>query len=233
MPLIKPPTPEQISQDKAEISGQFDRAFTLIEQLASDTAELKMAEKERNEKLDKAIEDVEGVIADLKSANERREEDTRRIADDVNRVREMIPKALEGWKNDRDAKVTELGGELKSLKTLLNNRLQPSRVPTPPATGGHSAPSYSGNIGHANGTTVAGVPGVSLAGADAAKAPVQNATASPLPSSVATTENSSGIASAAGQGVPSTAKKPNRAAIPAWQMAAQQSAANEGNSAQQ
>lgn len=233
MPLIKPPTPEQLSQDKAEISGQFDRAFTLIEQLASDTAELKMAEKERNDKLDKAIEDVEGVIADLKSANERREEDTRRIADDVNRVREMIPKALEGWKNDRDAKVTELGGELKSLKTLLNNRLQPARIPTPPTTGGHSAPAYSGNIGHANGATVAGVPGVTLANADAAKA--QNVPTSPLPSSAATTENASGIPTAVGQGVPA-AKKPNRAAIPAWQMAAQQSAAkeaNESNSAQQ
>lgn len=146
MPLISPPTPPQIEQDKVAIDAEFERAFALIDQLATDTAAIKSAEAERTEKLDAALEDMEATINELRTASKRREEEARRIGDEVRGLREMIPKALDGWKADGDSKLKEIGGELKSLKVLVSNRVggqtASNSAGRPPA---YTAPSASGN----------------------------------------------------------------------------------------
>ncbi|CAG8948473.1 unnamed protein product [Penicillium salamii] len=122
-PLIAPPTPPQLEQDKENIDEQFSRAFTLIEQLSTDTAALKSAEEARTERLDGALKDVESLVADLKNSSRRRDDETRRISDEVKSLKDAIPKALEGAREGNENRLKELGTELKSLKTLLGNRL--------------------------------------------------------------------------------------------------------------
>ncbi|CAP92123.1 peroxisomal docking factor component Pex14-Penicillium chrysogenum [Penicillium rubens Wisconsin 54-1255] len=122
-PLIAPPTPPQLEQDKENIDEQFSRAFTLIEQLSTDTAALKTAEEARTERLDGALKDVENLVADLKNSSRRRDDETRRISDEVKSLKDAIPKALEGAREGNENRLKELGTELKSLKTLLGNRL--------------------------------------------------------------------------------------------------------------
>ncbi|KAL4764317.1 putative peroxisomal membrane anchor protein (Pex14) [Aspergillus foveolatus] len=130
-PLIAPPTPPQLEQDKQHIDEQFSRAFALIEQLSTDTAALKTAEEARTEKLDATLRDVETLVADLKSASRRRDDETRRINDEVNALKDAIPKALEGAREGNENRLRELGTELKSLKTLLGNRLGGNASPSP------------------------------------------------------------------------------------------------------
>lgn len=72
-PLVAPPTPDRLEQDKKAIDEQFERAFALVDQLAKDTDELKAAEKERTERLDQALTNLESVITELKTASKRRE----------------------------------------------------------------------------------------------------------------------------------------------------------------
>ena len=135
-PLISPPTPPQLEADKASIDESFNRAFALIEQLTTDTAAIKESESERTEKLDTTLKDVGGVIEDLKAANTRREAESRIIADQVTGLKDMIPKALEGWKASGDAKLEELGQEVQSLKKLLENRVgRPGGAPIPTGRG--------------------------------------------------------------------------------------------------
>ncbi|PTU21659.1 hypothetical protein P175DRAFT_0556616 [Aspergillus ochraceoroseus IBT 24754] len=122
-PLIAPPTPPQLEQDKQNIDEQFSRAFTLIEQLSTDTAALKTAEEARTEKLDATLRDVETLVAELKAASRRRDDETRRINDEVKSLKDAIPKALEGAREGNENRLRELGTELKSLKVLLSNRL--------------------------------------------------------------------------------------------------------------
>ncbi|KAI9368913.1 peroxisomal membrane anchor protein conserved region-domain-containing protein [Aspergillus egyptiacus] len=133
-PLIAPPTPPQIEQDKQNIDEQFSRAFALIEQLSTDTAALKTAEEARTEKLDGTLRDVETLLADLKSASRRRDDETRRINDEINALKDAIPRALQGAREGNENRLRELGTELKSLKTLLGNRLgsAASGSPVPP-----------------------------------------------------------------------------------------------------
>lgn len=146
LPLISPPTPPQLEADKASIDASFNRAFALIDQLTTDTAELKEKETQRTQKLDTTLKDVDTVIEDLKAANTRREAESRIIADQIQGLKEQVPKALEGWKANGDAKLDELGQEMQSLKKLLENKVGRSgATSTTPAWKSQAPPTANGN----------------------------------------------------------------------------------------
>lgn len=123
MPLVAPPTPEKLEQDKKSIEEQFDRAFSLVEQLSKDTEELKKAEQQRTDRLDGALSELETVMSDLKSANRRREDDAQRVRDEVQSLKDAIPKAMNNQKDLTDNRLKEINGELTSLKTLVSQRM--------------------------------------------------------------------------------------------------------------
>lgn len=135
VPIIAPPTPPQLEQDKQSIDEQFARAFTLIDQLSADTATLKSAEEARTERLDTALREVENVLSELKSSSRRRDDETRRISDEVKNLKDSIPKALEGAREGNENRLKDLGTELRSLKTLLNNRLSAGSAASTPVSG--------------------------------------------------------------------------------------------------
>lgn len=154
VPLIAPPTPPQLEQDKASVDASFDKAFALLDQLATDTQELKDAEKERKERLDRALSDVESVVDKMKEANENREMEAKRIAREIEEIKEQIPKAIQREKETTDGRLKDLTTEMKSLKTLVGNRMvQRTTTPswqssTPDGITGGSKPSS----GYAEGT---------------------------------------------------------------------------------
>lgn len=121
--MISPPTPEQLEADKKSIDDQFEKAFSLVDQLSKDTEALKAAEQQRTEKLDSALADLETVINDLKSSNRRREDEGQRIRDEVSNLKDSIPKALDAQKNLTDSRLQEVNSELKSLKTIISQRM--------------------------------------------------------------------------------------------------------------
>ena len=217
-PLIAPPTPPQLEQDKASIDASFEKAFALLDQLSTDTSALKASEEARTERLDTALRDVEEVITELKSASRRREDEGRRISEEVSVLKGLIPKALEGQKDLTDGRLKELGSELKSLKTLIGNRMG----------GGVSSPAASArNYGTLAGQTVNGsgtntpreppaqnsslVSGTTGLAANSGSSENQTAASStPNPVSSGPTREGSNTFGTSG----------GRAAIPAWQMAA-------------
>lgn len=223
VPLIAPPTPPQLEQDKAAVDDSFKRAFDLLEQLNTDTAALKASEETRTTRLDNALGEMESVLASLKESSKRQGDDNRRIEDDVRGLRDLIPKALDAQKDSTDARLKELSTELKSLKTLVGNRMG-SGAARPPSTPyyGAAQPQASVSTPNVNGTN-----------APTASAPAQQPTAAPLG------EQASGTSTAEAQGSSSSVPAPStpapektaspspygrlaggRAAIPAWQMAA-------------
>ncbi|KAF4443513.1 hypothetical protein F53441_11413 [Fusarium austroafricanum] len=217
-PMVAPPTPEKLEQDKKSIEDQFDRAFTLVEQLAKDTESLKNAEKERTEKLDAAIADLETVMSDLKASNRRREDDANRIRDEVQSLKDAIPKALENQKSLTDGRLREINTELTSLKTLVSQRMT-----APSTTSGSSTMNYmrgtSGSIsgsGSANTTTPAASTSAPAAKTNGEKTGVESTTTIPaaevpkptFPSTPQLNRSSSPLANMTG-----------KKSIPAWQMA--------------
>lgn len=231
VPLIKPPTPPQIEQDKAAIDEQFTRAFALLDQLATDTAALKAAEEARTTRLDAALDNLDIVVKDLTEADRRRNDDSRRTADEIRGLRDQLPRAMEAQKESTDGRLRELSQELKSLKTLIGNRMGNANVAQAP---GHQRP-LSGA-----GPASYGVPATTPAAAPAAPAaqaapvePAANGASSTAPATPAATTPAASTPAAAEPAAASSASPYNRfgsggkAAIPAWQMAASKKANGE------
>ncbi|KAI9044442.1 putative peroxisomal membrane anchor protein (Pex14) [Aspergillus affinis] len=215
-PLIAPPTPPQLEQDKENIDEQFSRAFTLIEQLSTDTAALKTAEETRTERLDTALREVENLVADLKTSSRRRDDETRRISDEVKSLKDAIPKAMEGAREGNENRLKELGTEVKSLKVLLGNRLGGAGSSSPVAGKpvGTSLPTASRPLEESTPTTPA-----------AAAAPATANGASAIPVAQEPQPSTGAAPAASTPSTPSAGGNPlsqfNRSAsIPAWQMAA-------------
>lgn len=129
-PLVAPPTPDRLETDKKSIDEQFEKTFALVEQLAKDTEALKAAEQERTERLDTALGELEAVINDLKSANRRRDDEAQRVREDVQNLKESIPRAMNNQKDLTDNRLREVNAELKSLKTLIAQRMNPNATST-------------------------------------------------------------------------------------------------------
>lgn len=229
MPLISPPTPPQLEADKASIDASFNRAFALIERLASDTTKLQISEAERTEKLDSSFEGIDSVVEDLKAANMRRGAESKVIADQVQGLKELVPKALQGWKASGDAKMEELSLEVQSLKRLLENKVGRSGGSSAPAGRGHALPTANENEKSSDNISILSRTSNSTTPANRES---PGAPSAPAP----------GITSPKQDGrAPSNnfERGDRRAAIPAWQMAAagKSGAANsspigEGNNAE-
>lgn len=67
--------------------------------------------------------ELETVLNDLKSSNRRREDEAQRIRDDVSNLKDSIPKALDAQKTLADSRLQEVNSELKSLKTIISQRM--------------------------------------------------------------------------------------------------------------
>lgn len=211
-PMIAPPTAPQLEQDKKAIDDSFERAFSLLDQLAKDTETLKTSEQARTERLDTALTEVENVISELKISSRRREEESRQISDEVRGLKDLIPKAMEGQKENTDSRLKELNTELKSLKTLMGQRMNPT---TQSSTNSYGRPSGVGA------STPNGTPSVTPNFSNANQSSSAENVA-PKPATVSNGTGTESVASTIGRTVsPFTTGAPaGRAAIPAWQMAA-------------
>lgn len=202
-PLIAPPTPERLEQDKKSIEEQFDKAFSLVEQLAKDTEALKAAEQERTERLDTALSDFETVINDIKAANRRRDDEAHRVREDIDSLRSGIPKAMDSHKDVTDQRLREINAELTSLKTLISQRMQSA-----------AAPSASSHVNGLNQTTTATASSDNTAAGKQATVTAESPTSSAAATPAAGDAAGSILTRGLGLGSPGA-----KASIPAWQMA--------------
>ncbi|KAK4105206.1 hypothetical protein N658DRAFT_503386 [Parathielavia hyrcaniae] len=205
-PLVAPPTPERLEQDKKSIDEQFEKTFSLVEQLAKDTETLKAAEKERTERLDTALNELETVISDLKSANRRRDDETQRVRDDVQNLKDAIPRALNNQKDLTDTRLREVNAELKSLKTLITQRMNPTATST--SVSNYLRPAASGNATPSSPAAATPAPAAESGSAEIKEEP----------------KPAQDYLSGANRSSPFSSGMQARASIPAWQMMASKSA---------
>lgn len=210
-PLIAPPTPPQLEQDKAAVDASFDKAFALLEQLATDTKELKDAEAARKERLDAALAEVESAISRMKQANDERELEAKRMAREVSEIRDQIPNAIAKEKEMTDNRLKDLHTEMKSLKTLVANRMQAGGAGSVPTPGRTTSSSYTQPSSQ-------GIPPVIN--------PVAGLTEEAQPQTNGTEANGPGLYSSAnppsreGASTPYSRLLNGKNAIPSWQLAA-------------
>ncbi|KAK5193315.1 peroxisomal membrane protein pex14 [Exophiala xenobiotica] len=223
-PLIAPPTPAQLEQDKAAIDEQFNKAFALLDTLSSDTAALKEAEEQRTQRLDTAIADIEAVVAELKAANMRRELDTSRLDADFRAMKDSLPRSIDNVRDASEKQLKELSNELGSLKLLLGNRMgagSSSLTQGISRTQPGVLPASSLNSANANANAPAGTPSSSsteptapnpLRSTPSFSSPANQFSSSTTVPAATTTSRPASAAAFGNSGFA------NKAAIPAWQM---------------
>lgn len=213
------------------MDDQFEKAFATLEQLAKDTEALKASEAARTEKLDKVLEDLEQFVRESKSASRRQEDETERLRQDIKTINAAIPKSMSAHKEFTDGRLKEIGNEVKSLKSLIWQRMNSTQASAPSPTTASST-TYNGGAGaqlrptSANATSVspATTPSAevkensNLNGSSSAQDENKTSTSTPAPSKQDYISSLGGRSSPFGSGAPAA-----KASIPAWQMAANNS----------
>ena len=239
-PLVTPPTPEKLEQDKETVDEQFEKAFVALEQLAKDTESLKASEQERTERLDKALGELEAFVRDAKSAGRRQDDETERLRDDVRALKSSIPNAMSAHKDFTDSRLKEISVEVRSLKSLIGQRItssSPTAASTPVATPAMASSTSSSYMrptvttpatnGHA---AASGVPApepsaVATAASDSPTTQTNGDTPTSSTAPSVSTGKQDYISSLGGRSTPFASGAPAaKASIPAWQLAATKSA---------
>lgn len=74
------------------MAAQFDAAEALLKEIQAETAAVRVAVEEQNEKVTKVTEDVANVVKDMRESEAHTRNEMREIREEVNTVREMLPK---------------------------------------------------------------------------------------------------------------------------------------------
>ncbi|KAI0721269.1 hypothetical protein C8T65DRAFT_825844 [Cerioporus squamosus] len=122
LPHLRPPSVTAYEQDKDAMAAQFDAAEALLKEIQAETAAVRTAVEEQNEKVAKVTQEVEDAVKDMRDGETRTRDEMREIREEVNNVREMLPKMIDKNKESHNQSLAELQQELKSLKALLLSR---------------------------------------------------------------------------------------------------------------
>ena len=76
------------------MAAQFDAAEALLKEIQAETAAVRVAVEEQNEKVAKVTQDVESAVKDMRDGETRTRDEMREIREEVNNVREMLPKVI-------------------------------------------------------------------------------------------------------------------------------------------
>jgi peroxin-14 len=92
LPHLQPPTSTAYEEDRDALTAQFDAAEALLKEIQAETAAVRIAVEEQNEKVDKATRDVEAAVKDMREGDVKTRDEMREIRDEINNIREMLPK---------------------------------------------------------------------------------------------------------------------------------------------
>ncbi|KAI5866225.1 peroxisomal membrane anchor protein conserved region-domain-containing protein [Durotheca rogersii] len=224
-PLVSPPTPDRLDQDKALVDEQFEKAFATLEQLSKDTEDLKASEKERTEKLDKVLEELESFMRDTRSASRRHDDEADRLREEMRALKGVIPKSMAANKDFTDNRLKEITNEVKSLKSLINQRMTAASSPAPSPSANSYLRTISGNAAPA----VTATAGVGSAGPTPGLDAVKENGDENTPQPAGRQDYISSLGSRTNPFV--SGPTPPKASIPAWQLAASKDAAAAPSSA--
>ncbi|KZT72736.1 hypothetical protein DAEQUDRAFT_704347 [Daedalea quercina L-15889] len=133
VPHLRPPSATAYEADRDALASQFDVAEALLKEIQTESAAVRLAVEQQNEKVEKATHDVEEVVKEMREGDSRVRDEMREIRDEISNIREMLPKMMEKNKESQQQTLAELQQELKSMKALLLSRgpSSPSGFSTP------------------------------------------------------------------------------------------------------
>ncbi|KAG0257428.1 peroxisomal membrane protein pex14 [Mortierella polycephala] len=195
-PKLQWPSQEDLDLDKKKLDEQFEEIEKSLAEVKDGSTAVAKNVEEQTAHVKESLEGMTGVLDGMKTNDDKREQELSGLKSEIENIKTMIPQLMEKNKESQTNVLNELQSEIKSLKSLLLNR----RAPTPGAT-------------PAGPTT--GPPAAPWSGAYSTASSSSPQPATPnVPVSTPKAEESNAMNFLN-----------NRASIPAWQLAAQKTAA--------
>ena len=92
VPYLKPPSSTVYEDDKDALTAQFDAAEALLKEIQAETAAMRSAVEEQQQKVEEVTTEVKSVVKEMKESEIRSRDEMREIREEINSIREMLPK---------------------------------------------------------------------------------------------------------------------------------------------
>jgi peroxin-14 len=218
LPSLNWPSAEKSEAERRALEARLDEAGTQLQALREQTTTVLTSLETQAQELQTTLRTMQATLQALTQADGARDDDVRRLRDEVEAVKTALPRTLERAKEDQKYALADLQAEVKSLKGLLLNRRPIAATPAtatlvPAGTAAGSVPTTPGTpaLGGPSAAPSVTPRGPMYAGRASATDPLPlvsstpTSTPSPMPPTTSATP---------------TAGPPQRAYIPAWQLAA-------------
>ncbi|ORX45435.1 hypothetical protein BCR36DRAFT_333314 [Piromyces finnis] len=146
--LLQIPSTKDLQNNNEQLTKQLDIASEALNSSKIETQTAIKLMDEQGEKIKSFMDTLTKSLNSLKEADEKRDEEIRTIKNDLENVKTLIPKIIEKSKETNDSVLQDLQNEIKSLKSLIVNRMTLSNQGTTPDS---SATASSSSSGESNG----------------------------------------------------------------------------------
>jgi len=121
--LLQIPSTKDLQENNEELSKQLEIASEALNSSKVETQTAIKLMDEQGDKIKNFMDILTKSLNGLKEADEKRDEEIRTIKNDLENVKTLIPKMIEKSKETNDLVLQDLQNEIKSLKSLIVNRM--------------------------------------------------------------------------------------------------------------
>ncbi|KAI3627275.1 PEX14 [Malassezia furfur] len=142
--LARPPNQTVLEAERDELTAKYDEVALHLEELDQTTEAIRQGLDEHQTAIQQSVAGVNEMIEQVRTREEQREKDFEKVKAEVEEMREEFTSMLNRSRKSQISALTDLQGELKSLRSLLVSRgglaAQPATSSSENANEGEKAP---------------------------------------------------------------------------------------------
>lgn len=121
--VLQIPSTKDLEDNNVELSKQLQTANEALQSSKIETESAMKLMESQGGKINSFMDSMNKTLSDLKDADQKRDEEIITIKKELENVKNMLPKIIEKSKETNDSILSDLQSEIKSLKSLLVNRI--------------------------------------------------------------------------------------------------------------
>lgn len=119
---MQPPNKSVLEAERDELTAKYDEVTLHLEELDQITDAIRQGLDEHQTSIEKSVVGVNEMVEQVRTREDQREKDFEKIKAEVEEMREEFTGLLNRSRKSQITSMTDLQGELKSLRSLLVSR---------------------------------------------------------------------------------------------------------------
>lgn len=173
-PHLQPPNQSVLDEEREALASKYDEVAVHLEELDQTTEAMSQGLATQQTAIEESVREVNEFVAESRAREEQRDKDLDQMKTDIESMREELAGMLDRSRKSSITALTDLQGELKSLRSLLVSRggLSTPGAPSPGVSA--QTPSATSGLSAAAGTATNG-------GSETSTSPSENQSSSARP----------------------------------------------------